>query len=276
MADRGHFVGYEVSEGVSVITLDRKPLNVYDAAFHIEFQQAWRVARDDGNSNAVLMQANGKHFCAGANMGERVDAPAGFVELSPPEEILLIKNTMKPTIAAVNGGCIGGGQRMVWPCDIIFCSTDAFFMDPTANMGIGGIQSHLHTWFYGPRLAKEMIYSGGRLPAERLYATGQVNRLYPDHPTLHAEAFAFAQQVATKDPVALRQAKNASDITMDIIGQHYVLSRMRELLDEPATFKLPTVSEAPTTAKPTVTEASATEASVAEATAPNNRPNNRE
>ena len=65
---------------------------------------------------------------------------------------------MKPTIAAVQGGCIGGGQRMVWPCDLVFCTQDAFFRDPTATMGIGGIQSHLHTWFYGPRLAKEMIY----------------------------------------------------------------------------------------------------------------------
>ena len=85
--------------------------------------------------------------------------------LDPPEEIRLIASVMKPTIAAVQGGCIGGGQRMVWPCDLVFCTEDAFFMDPTVTMGIGGIQSHLHTWFYGPRLAKEMIYSGMRLPA---------------------------------------------------------------------------------------------------------------
>ena len=45
---------------------------------------------------------------------------------------------MKPTIAAVQGGCIGGGQRMVWPCDLVFCTEDAFFRDPTASMGIGG------------------------------------------------------------------------------------------------------------------------------------------
>ena len=102
------------------------------------------------------------------------------------EEIRLIKSVVKPTIAAVQGGCIGGGQRMVWPCDLVFCSEDAFFRDPTADMGIGGIQSHLHTWFYGPRLAKEMIYSGMRLPAQRLYQQGQVNRLYPDVETLHA------------------------------------------------------------------------------------------
>jgi enoyl-CoA hydratase len=128
---------------------------------------------------------------------------------------------------------------MVWPCDIVFCTDDAFFMDPTASMGIGGIQSHLHTWFYGPRLAKEMIYSGMRLPASRLYAMGQVNRLYPDADALHDGAREFAHEVAGQDPAPLRQAKRAVDITMDIMGRHYVLSRMAELLDPLPPFELP-------------------------------------
>jgi len=238
-SEGSRFVRYEIREGVSIITLDRRPLNVYDAAFNGEFQRCWQLARDDDRTTAVLMWAKGRHFCAGANLRDPAPAPEGGVGLPAPDEIELIKNTMKPTIAAVNGGCIGGGQRMVWPCDIIFCTEDAFFMDPTAGMGIGGIQSHVHTWFYGPRLAKEMIYSGERLGASRLHALGQVNRIYRDAETLHREAFSFARNVAAKDPVALRQAKRASDITMDIIGQHYVLSRMRELLDEPAVLTLP-------------------------------------
>ena len=104
----------------------------------------------------------------------------------------------------------------------MFCTEDAFFRIPTGGMGIGGIQSHLHTWFYGPRLAKEMIYSGMRLPARRLYQMGQVNRMYSGRRDLHAETMAFAHEIAEQDPVALRQAKRAADITMDIQGQHYV------------------------------------------------------
>jgi enoyl-CoA hydratase/carnithine racemase len=184
------------------------------------------------------MKATGKHFCAGANFGDREPVPEGAVELSPMEEIRLIKETMKPTIAAVQGGCIGGGQRMVWPCDIIFCTEDAYFFDPAVQMGIGGIQSHLHTWFYGPRLAKEMIYGSVRLPARRLYEMGQVNRIYEDLETLHSEAEVFARYVAQQNPAAIRQAKRAADITMDIQGQHYVVSRMAELLDEFPTFEL--------------------------------------
>ncbi len=240
MTAAARHVRYDAVESVSVITLDRQPLNVYDGRFHVEFQEAWKRARSDDSTRAVVMKATGKHFCAGANMRDPEPAPDGAVELSSMDEIRLIKDTMKPTIAAVQGGCIGGGQRMVWPCDIVFCTQDAFFQDPTVQMGIGGIQSHLHTWFYGPRLAKEMIYGSVRLPARRLYDMGQVNRLYEDVATLHAEAEAFARHVAEQDPAAIRQAKRASDITMDIQGQHYVVSRMGELLDDFPTFKLGT------------------------------------
>ena len=223
-------VRYDRDDDVALITLDRSPVNAYDDAFHVAFQAAWQRAKVD-DSRVVLMRATGKHFCVGANLRDPQPAPPGAAVLAPEDEIRLISSVMKPTIAAVQGGCIGGGQRMVWPCDLVFCSEDAFFMDPTASMGIGGIQSHLHTWFYGPRLAKEMIYSGMRLPASRLYAMGQVNRIYPDTEALHREALAFAHEIARQDPAPLRQAKRAVDITMDLMGQHYVVSRMAELLD---------------------------------------------
>jgi hypothetical protein len=67
---------------------------------------------------------------------------------------------------------------------------------------------------------------------------GQVNRLYPDVETMQRETLAFAREIAAKDPVPLRQAKRAADITMDIMGRHYVLSRMEELLDVSPTMNL--------------------------------------
>ncbi len=230
-------VDYRRDGHVGIITLAREPLNTYDGAFHVAFQGAWLKAKED-DSRVVVMMATGKHFCAGAELKNPQPEPEGSTVLPPWEEIRLIRSIPKPTVAAVQGGCIGGGQRMVWPCDIVFCTEDAFFRDPTASMGIGGIQSHIHTWFYGPRLAKEMIYSGMRLPARRLYEQGQVNRLYPDLESLHAETLSFAQEIAQQDPLPLRQAKRASNITADIQGQHYILNRMEELLDDFPTMSL--------------------------------------
>lgn len=240
-------VRFERDGAVAVITLDGSPVNAYDEAFHVEFQDAWQRAKTD-DSRAVVMRATGKHFCVGANLKDPRRAAPGAHVLAPEDEIRLISSVMKPTVAAIQGGCIGGGQRMVWPCDLIFCTEDAFFMDPTASMGIGGIQSHLHTWFYGPRLAKEMIYGGTRLGAGRLYAMGQVNRLYPDVDALHRGALEFARELAAKDPAPLRQAKRAVDITMDIMGQHYVVSRMAELLDPMPPMDLHLAEGSPTEA----------------------------
>ena len=197
-----------------------------------------RTAADD-DARVVVLQAEGPHFCAGADVsGGGRRAPEGATLRPPWEELTFIRNLMKPTIAAVHGGCVGGGQRLVFPCDLIFCSEDAFFLDPLASMGIGGIQAPLHVWLYGERVAKEMLYAGERVPAARLCAMGSVNRLYPPE-RLHAETLAFARHVAEVDPGALRQAKRAVNTTLDIMGQHYIVNRFAELLDDMPSPRLP-------------------------------------
>ena len=232
MPHQPEFVRYETANGVGTITLDRPPLNAYDALLHYELEQAWKEGAADPDARVLVLRAVGKHFCAGALLdGTHRAAPAGVDPMSEWDELQFVRDLMKPTIAAVQGGCIGGAQRFVFPCDLIFCSQDAFFRDPLAVVGgIGGIQAPIHTWMYGPRLAKEMLFSGMRLPAARLYAMGAVNRLYPRE-TLHDETAAFAREIAQVDPLALRQAKRAVNTTMDVQGQHYIRNRFAELMD---------------------------------------------
>ncbi len=225
-------VAYERDGRVGVITIDRPPVNAYDELLHWELDQCWMRAAADEDARVVVLQARGKHFCAGADVsGSGRPAPDGATVRPPWEELEFIRNLMKPTIAAVQGGCVGGGQRMVFPCDLVFCSEDAFFLDPLVKMGIGGIQAPLHVWLYGERVAKEMLFGGTRVPAARLHAMGAVNRIYPAG-ELHAETLAFARDVAEADPSAVRQAKRAVNTTLDIMGQHYIANRFAELLDD--------------------------------------------
>jgi enoyl-CoA hydratase/carnithine racemase len=231
-------VTYAREGKVGVINWAKQPLNTYDGLTHYEVEEAWKAAAADDEANVVVFKAEGRHFCAGADTKSLEPRPADAPRFTPIDLWELERNLMKPTIAAVHGACVGGGQRMVFPCDLVFCTEDAFFLDPTAKLGIGGIQSHLHTWFYGPRLAKEMLFAGVPVPATRLYAMGTVNRLYPDVETLHRETLAFAHEIADADQLALRQAKRASNITMDIMGMHYIRSRFDELLDEFPVFQL--------------------------------------
>jgi len=234
------FVRYDCDGRVGVITLDRPPLNAYDDFLHWELEQAWVRAAEDPDARVIVLRSEGKHFCAGAVMqGDRRARPDGERRIGPWEELDFIQQVMKPTIAAIQGGCIGGGQRFVFPCDLLFCTDDAFFRDPLAQVGgIGGIQAPVHTWLYGPRLAKEMLYGGGRLPAARLHQMGAVNRLYPSADALRDGALEFAHEIAETDPLALRQAKRSVNITMDIIGQHYIRHRFAELLDDAPVLRL--------------------------------------
>jgi enoyl-CoA hydratase len=236
------FVHYQLDGRVGVITIDRPPLNAYDDFLHWELERAWVTAARDAEARVIVLRAEGKHFCAGALMSEgRRHRPESAGEgYEPWEELDFVQHLMKPTIAAIQGGCIGGGQRFVFPCDLLFCTEDAFFRDPLAQVGgIGGIQAPLHAWMYGPRLAKEMLFGGGRLPAARLYQMGAVNRLYPTAEELRAGTLEFAHEIAETDPLALRQAKRAVNTTMDIMGQHYIRHRFAELLDDAPVLHLP-------------------------------------
>jgi enoyl-CoA hydratase len=219
-------VHYRRDGKVATITLDRPPVNAYDDAMLIELQAAWRTAADDEEARVIVLRAEGRHFCAG---GDLTEAEEDADHAPPADDWEIQRNLPKPTIAAVQGACVAGGQRFVWPCDLIVAADDAVFRDPLVAAGIPGIPAHGHTWEYGPRLAKEMLYKGTPIPAERARRSGMVNRVVPrEH--LDEEVMGLAREIAEMDPFALAQAKRAVNQTMDIIGQHYIVNRFQELM----------------------------------------------
>ncbi|MBZ4359035.1 enoyl-CoA hydratase, partial [Mycobacterium tuberculosis] len=78
----------------------------------------------------------------------------------------------KPTIAMVQGACIAGGRMLAWVCDLIVASEDAFFADPVVRMGFPGVEYFAHAYELNPRIAKEFLCRGERVPAERAYQMG--------------------------------------------------------------------------------------------------------
>jgi enoyl-CoA hydratase/carnithine racemase len=229
MADQPELIHYERDGKVGIITLDRPPRNAYTNALHAQLERAWQRAAADDEATVILERATGDHFCAGAELTDEHDDKGESV-FTAWDFYDFIRNVPKPTIAAVQSACIGGGLRFVWPCDIIIASDDAFFRDPTVRFGIGGIQSHGHTWEWGPRLAKEVLFTGGRLPAQRLYEMGTVNRIVP-RAELDQTALDLAQEIATMPPFSLRQAKRTVNMTMDLMGYHFVTTRFYDLID---------------------------------------------
>ena len=227
-------VEYELHGAVGVITIDRPPVNAYTADLERALAASWRQAAADVAAAVIVLRAEGPHFCAGVDVHASDSGPPSAAERAGSgEELRFVRDLPKPTIAAVQGGCVGGGLRFVWPCDLIFCAEDAFFRDPLPAMGMGGILAPIDTWLCGPRVAKEMAFSGMRIPAARLHGIGAVNRLYPAE-RLTSETVAFATELAQLDAASLRQAKRAVNATTDLMGQHLVATRIIEQLDRPA------------------------------------------
>ena len=70
-----------------------------------------------------------------------------------------------------------GGLMLVWACDLIVASDDAFFADPVVRMGIPGVEYFAHAHVLGPRKAKEFLFLGGRMSAEEAERAGLINRV---------------------------------------------------------------------------------------------------
>src|SRR6185312_5396549 len=108
----------------------------------------------------------------------------------------------KPTIAAVQGACVAAGLMLAWPCDLIIAADDAVFSDPVVRMGIGGVEYHGHAWEFGPRKAKELLFTAGFIDAAEAHRLGMVNRVVP-RDSLEEATLALAGEISRMHPHAL-------------------------------------------------------------------------
>ena len=219
------FIDYEAADRIATITLNRpEAANAQTLELLDELDEAWQRAADDPDVRVIILQANGKHFSAGHDIKgvapEEGWTLAGIYQTESRrflEYTLRWRNIPKPSIAAVQGVCIAGGLILAWPCDLIIAADNATFSDPVVNMGIGGVEYHGHTWEFGARKAKELLFTGRKMTAQEAERVGMVNKVVPLD-DLRAETRALAEEIATKHPFALRQAKRAVNQTLDVMG----------------------------------------------------------
>jgi enoyl-CoA hydratase len=224
------FIDYAVEGRIATITLNRpEAANAQTLPMLDDLDEAWRWAAEDDEVRVIILQANGKHFSAGHDIkavGDSDDGTppswtlAGIYEIEARrflEYSLRWRNVPKPSIAAVQGVCIAGGLLLAWPCDLIIAADNAKFSDPVINMGIGGVEYHGHTWEWGARKAKELLFTGRSMTAQEAERFGMVTKVVPLD-DLRAETRALAEEIALKHPFALRQAKRAVNQTLDVQG----------------------------------------------------------
>ena len=234
-------VTYETHGPVAVVRLNRPEYrNAQNSKVTYALDEAFTRATNDDEIKVIVLGGNGKHFCAGHDIGtpgrdidesferkavmwwDHVGKSGVDSRFARESEVYLgmcrrWRELPKPTIAMVQGACIAGGLMLAWSCDFIVASEDAFFSDPVVKMGIPGVEYFAHPWVTNPRAAKEMLFTGGRFSASQAETWGMVNHVVP-RDDLETETLALAERIAEMPRLGLALAKKAVNQAEDLMG----------------------------------------------------------
>lgn len=235
-------ITYEVVGQVAVITMNRPNYrNAQNSVMTYALDSAFYQAAADPEIGTIVLAGAGDHFSAGHDIGtperdhevtyerraslwwDHVGLEGGELRFAREAEIYLgmcqrWREIPKPTIAMVQGACIAGGLMLAWVCDLIIAADDAFFSDPVLRMGLPGVEYFAHPFEMNPRIAKEFLFTGARMTAQRGYEVGMVNRVV-DTARLREETLALAQEIASRPRFALALTKRAVNDAEDIMGR---------------------------------------------------------
>jgi enoyl-CoA hydratase len=200
------------TEGYAIVQINRPDvLNALNAALMLELVDALEMLDKDDETRCVILTGNDRAFAAGADIKEMADASA--VEMLLRDQFARwdrIRRVKKPLIAAVSGFTLGGGCELAMACDIIIASETAKFGQPEINIGVmpgaGGTQRL--TRAVGKAKAMEIVLTGRMISADEALRWGLVNKVVPTEYYLE-EAKAWAREIASKPPIAVRLAKEA-------------------------------------------------------------------
>ncbi len=179
-----NFLNWTIEDGVALLRIDRpQQLNALNQVTLVDLESALSsLAQDDSVRVIVLTGAGDKAFVAGTDIKEMVGLdPLGAAAFARHGQQVLaqIAALPKPVIAAVNGYALGGGFELALACDFIYAAEGAKFGLPETTLGImpgfGGTQKL--TRLVGTNVAKELIFTGMMISAERAAEIGIVNQV---------------------------------------------------------------------------------------------------
>ena len=204
----------DVRNRVGIITINRpKVHNALDIPTLIELERAFASLEASDECRVIVITGAGeKSFVAGGDLAD-LNSRQGLAHYQEFAEDIhrvfrRIEVSDKPTIAAVNGWALGGGTELLLAMDLRILADSAMIALTEINLGLfpgaGGTQRIIRQ--LAPCLAKELMFTGGRISADEAVRIGLANRAVPKD-QLMAQALALAEQIAGKSPLVLKLLK---------------------------------------------------------------------
>lgn len=168
----------------------------------------------------ILSGAGGKAFVSGADISkfesERASEEAVAHYNATTKRVYdMVEAFPKPTIAQIDGFCVGGGVALSLSCDMRICGQGSQFAIPAAKLGLGygfpGINRLVN--LVGPSFAKEIFFTARRFDAEEARVMGLVNRVVPDDEVAKT-AEETARMIAANAPMTVESVKYIAGETL--------------------------------------------------------------
>lgn len=181
------------------------------------WQAAERILSDFTADEAVrvvvVTGAGGKAFVSGADISKFESERSGEAAVAAYQAQTarvydLLAGCPKPTIAMIQGHCIGGGTALAVCCDMRICGETATFGVPAAKLGLGYPLSGIRRLvdLVGPSFAKEIFFTAKRWTAEEARIMGLVNRVVPND-KLEEKVLDYASTIAGNAPLTVASVK---------------------------------------------------------------------
>ncbi|XP_006215165.1 delta(3,5)-Delta(2,4)-dienoyl-CoA isomerase, mitochondrial [Vicugna pacos] len=198
--------------------------NAMNKAFWREMVVCFNKIVDDDDCRAVVISGAGKMFTAGIDLmdlaseffkPQRTDVARTSWQLRSlitryQETFSVIEKCPKPVIAAIHGGCIGGGVDLITACDIRYCAQDAFFQVKEVDTGLAadvGTLQRLPRVIGNQSLVNELAFTARMMMADEALDSGLVSRVFSDKEVMLDAAFALASEISSRSPVAVQGTK---------------------------------------------------------------------
>ncbi len=180
MSSHFEHILFEKENGVATLTLNRPPLNILNIAMMREMNEALEELEGDAKTKLLVIAAQGKAFSVGVDIKDHTpDKVEEMIEVFHGIFRRLLSLEM-PTLAVVQGACLGGGCELASFCDFILASEEATFGQPEIKVGVfPPIAVILFPYLMGQRKAFELLLTGEVVDAREAERIGLITRVVP-------------------------------------------------------------------------------------------------